>query len=220
MVLAAGSGCGASIPADEHRRMLAEQRANYEQRLLDAEQARVVCRREAGRAEQAAVATVAGLEQRVRRLERAADRVGPGLRAPRGARAGALRAALQRILGSEADVSGGAGRAVGRIGVQAWFDSGSTKLRGSVAGALDRLAMFLAGRSDLSVSVRVARSEAFSTAEVVPAWREASERGVAIAGALQAQGVAPARLTLSVGGGGPEQRIVFVLQSNARRRRR
>ena len=211
------TACGASVPTEVHRSALAEQRTAYEARLFDAERARLACITDAERARSDAKAGQNRLELRIQRLERASR--SPGER-PRAAadRPGRLSKRLARALGAGADVRGRED-ARWRVPLAAWFDAGSTRLRPLATAALTRLADLMADQGGLSLTVAVGRPEP-GPGPVEIRWHEAGQRGTAVVAALQSLGVVPSRLTLSIGGDGPDGRIVFILRSRGARRRR
>ena len=219
-----GIGCGASVPADVHRTALSQQQAGYEARLFESEQARRQCEAAAAQAAASKSAEIDGLEQRVLRLERAAARGATRAARPRRGERGRRRGrspiatAVETALGvSSSDPSGGRSTPrETRVSVEGWFDPGSTQLGADAVERLGRLAAFLSGRGDLSLAVHVGRADAPVVQGGDDVWREASARGVAILSALQASGVAAARMTLAVGGAAPEQRIVFIIRVDTR----
>ena len=218
-------GCGPTVPADVYRTTVAEQREDYENRLFKAERARLACAAEADRGAAASASTIASLETRVQRLERAAarGRWRPSDRGPKGRlesgrqgrRRQALREALEKALRGYGQVVARRGEVLWRVSAADWFDPGSARLRPEAEAPLGQMASLMAVRGETSVSVELPRPRSLAAGEVESAWREAAERGVALLTSLQAQGVAPARMTLAVAGAGPDQRIVFVFRSNA-----
>ena len=211
------AGCGASVPEAVHHQRIVEQREGYEERLFAAERARLDCEADAKRARETAQAQVSSLAQRVERLERAAVRARPAR--AKGAGNGGLLATVRQALQVSDVIQGAKGEVQWQSSVADWFDSGSSQLRPDVIPRLSNLARLLAERGRLTLEVRLMRPPSGATEALDTGWREVTQRGVAILTALQAQGIAAARLTLAIGGAAPEGRIVFSIQRRAQRRR-
>ena len=208
------AGCGATIPEPQHRRIVAEQRAGYEARLFEAERARLACVADAERAREDAQASLASLQLRVQRLERARS-PRSGLAPPTGARP------LAQAWSPPSDRRP---RCARRRRVA--LGGRSRSPRGSTWGppgcgprpAIRWIASrgFLSERATATVAVGVGRPE--PATEV--SWQEASERARVLVSALQRSGVAPSRLTLAVGGPYLADRVVFDIEERAAGARR
>ena len=211
------AGCGATVPVETHRQTVADQRTKYEQRLFEAERARLRCVTDGEQAATVAETTQTSLQRRIDRLERAAAR-DRTRRAPRTPRSAVESAETLRRALDGADVAATSrGELLWQVPVARWFDDGSYRLRATAGRELDRLAEYLAEHPGATVAIRVPYPQPLAL-DANDAWRSASERGVVVVTALQRKGIAPVRLTLRIGGGAPDGRILFEIRMGPRRR--